>query len=295
MKKYIEVFEDFESSRDDVIFLNLDEVPISFDLATDYSYSFQGEKEVAGLTHANNKTRATATLCISSDGQILPPLINFIYKYAADSARTNPKKFDEKMNITKPYMVRFSESGFNKDSHLKEYIDKVILPWRANMTKELVLLLDQAPCHISKDLTSYLDSIRMTYLFIPSGGTHIFQPLDVMINKPFKDKLREFYLSWLERQVSQENVKVVTPPQPAIILDWIVGGLKEIDSLLVQDSFKVTGVLDTLAGNYIEEKLTDKLSTIYEMYLNEEEREYLNEIDRLLENYYVEQELTISN
>ena len=54
--------------------------------------------------------------------------------------------------------------------------------------------------HISFDIIRYLVSLKINYVFIPKGLTSILQPLDVSVNRTFKDALRHCYVKALYMQ-----------------------------------------------------------------------------------------------
>ena len=109
---------------------------------------------------------------ICSNGHYLPPLVG-IYQYGAKSGRGSPKKFEHLQNITRPYMLRFTESGFTKDHIIVEYLKKVVLPYQERTNKKICLLFDQAPSHTTSVVKDFLDENQVTYLFIPSGATYL--------------------------------------------------------------------------------------------------------------------------
>ena len=196
---YLDILQKLQKTlpEDGPIYINFDEVPFFFDPSIDYTYNQKGEKSIEILSHKNKKTRVTVMPCICSNGHSLPPLFVFVYKYSGKSQRTFPIKYENLKNLTRPYMVRFNESGFTNENIILEYIQKVIIPYQQRMKKEVRLIFDQAPSHMTSKVKDYLDSKRIYYLHIPTGTTHLFQPLDVVINKPLKDNVRRFYNTWI--------------------------------------------------------------------------------------------------
>jgi hypothetical protein len=171
-------------------------------------------------------------------------------------------------------MVRFTESGFNNEAIIIEYLDKVILDWKSKLNKEMVLIFDQAKCHISEKVRKHLDELRLTYILIPAGGTYLFQPLDVALNRPFKEHLRKFYLSWLDNEVAVKNIKVLTCPEIEKIIDWSLRAISDFNSLKVIESFSLTGVIGNIQDLFDDCQLNIKLQILLDAYIvGEEERE----------------------
>ena len=54
--------------------------------------------------------------------------------------------------------------------------------------------MDLAPSHKDKDILHYMANNDINYVFLTPGSTRYLQPLDVGINKVFKQKLKEKYL-----------------------------------------------------------------------------------------------------
>jgi hypothetical protein len=50
--------------------------------------------------------------------------------------------------------------------------------------------------HEKEPIKARLKAEGILFDYIPAGCTSFLQPLDVMINKPFKDKLREKFQGW---------------------------------------------------------------------------------------------------
>ena len=139
------------------------------------------------------------------------------------------------------------------------------------MRREIVLLIDQAGPHSSAAFTKFLDNKRMFYLFLPAGMTHVFQPLDVVINRPLKVELRKIYLSWLETIVLTSNVRRILPPKESQVLDWVFHAMKIITSELIFTSFTATGVLSNLKQLYYTNTLNERLQSMLCDYLHEDD------------------------
>ena len=62
-----------------------------------------------------------------------------------------------------------------------------------------MLVWDCFRAHLMDEIKKHANNVYRTDLATISGGlTSILQPLDVSINKPFKDKLREKLGQWLQ-------------------------------------------------------------------------------------------------
>lgn len=105
-------------------------------------------------------------LACLGDGTKLPPYVVF-------KRKTLPKN----LNFPKEVVVRCQAKG---------WMDKqLVQDWRKSM-----LVWDSFRAHLSKPVRSTLRSINTECVVIPGGMTSMLQPLDVSINKPFKDRMR---------------------------------------------------------------------------------------------------------
>ena len=60
-----------------------------------------------------------------------------------------------------------------------------------------MLVLDAFSCHKFNDVKALLRRNNTDLVIIPGGMTLLLQPLDVSINKPFKDGLRRCWSDWI--------------------------------------------------------------------------------------------------
>lgn len=56
---------------------------------------------------------------------------------------------------------------------------------------------DSFRAHLSDNVKRVLKNSRTDVAVIPGGMTSLLQPLDVGVNKPFKDNLRQYWNEWM--------------------------------------------------------------------------------------------------
>ena len=181
-----------------VIFLNIDEVPIFLDMSPTRTYHAKGARMVEVKRSKGGKMLSTALLAVFSTGLKLP--IYWVSKGSTDV------DIDEDL---KPYIIsRSGNSGWMDTILFKDWIKRLftnlILPEKTH----LILILDRARIHSAEEVLSKINmKVNSSHFFIPSGCTFLLQPLDVGINKPFKDKIRERFNQWFKDEGSKENNK----------------------------------------------------------------------------------------
>jgi hypothetical protein len=300
---YFDKIQEILSWKDDsIVFLNVDEVPLYFDMSNDYTFHFKGEKQIKVISHTNAKTRLTFMPCISNRGDVLPPLFTAIYSYAAKSDRKCPIKYENLTNQTSPYMLRFCASGMNNEEIFSDYILKVIKPWKEEKHLNPVLVFDEAGSHLTEKVQKALAESQILPLVIPGGATSLSQPLDVEINKPIKSMIRKDYTNWLESRakIVQGNMD---SPELLTIIDWSLNALASLSENQTSKSFISTGISQDLCELYQADLLHQRLSQLIDEHLAviQSERELLDDIEDLysdstiqtLQKLSFEQELEI--
>ena len=84
---------------------------------------------------------------------------------------------------------------------------------------------------------------------IPGGLASLVQPLDVCLNKPFKDRLREKWMTWM-----MSGEKTFTPggqlraASLVTVCQWVKELWQELSKEMVECSFKKCGISNALDG-----------------------------------------------
>ena len=84
------------------------------------------------------------------------------------------------------------------ESGVKIWIEKV---WRARpggfANTQSLLVWDSFSAHLTDTVKQQLRENKAATAVLPSGLTSLVQPLDVCLNKPFKDCLWEKWMTWM--------------------------------------------------------------------------------------------------
>jgi hypothetical protein len=218
----------------------MDEVPVYFDMTRGTTYNIRGEKNIHVIKTLGHKKRCTVVLCIIEDGRKLPPLI--IYKSKSETS------FFNSMGSANRFVVRNNANGWITEPLMIAWLERVFLNLQVRKSELRYLIMDKCSVHEKEPIRNRLKSEGILFDYIPGGCTSFLQPLDVMINKPFKDKLRrQFEGCFTTKGFSEENK---TPkgylkcPPYELMNQWIFEAWESIDAKLCQDSFKYCSKLN---------------------------------------------------
>jgi len=172
---------------------NVDETAIYLDMPPNYTLEKKGVKEVLLKTTGCEKLRLTEMLAATADGRKLPPLLNL-------KRKTLPK-LDM---FLKDIIVRVQEKVWMTEELTLEWL-KIVMSRRpgAFLNQPSMLVLDAFKGHVTDTVKNQLCKMKIELVVISGGMTSVLQPMDVSINKPFKDRLRQQYLTWIADPVRE--------------------------------------------------------------------------------------------
>ena len=219
---------------------NTDQTPVFFDMPSNYTINEKGAKEVRLRTTGGEKMRMTVMLAITADGRKLPPYIIF-------KRKTIPKG----ERFPKGAVIRAQEKGWMTNELMVDWIRCVWLRRPgALLNLPNMLVLDAFRGHLTEEVKSILKRNKTDQVVIPGGMTSQLQPLDVSINKPFKDNLRRHYDAWLSRDdlaiTPAGNIKRASLSQ---VTSWVLAAWEEIPEAMVAKSFKKCCISNALDGS----------------------------------------------
>ena len=218
---------------------SMDETPLTFDMSANKTVDKCGTKTVLVKTTGHEKLGLTCVLAVTADGAKLPPLIVF-----------KRKKIPASMRFVPGVIVRANEKGWMDSDLTREWLHRV---WNkrpgASICKRSMLVWDSFRAHLTQENKDAAENIKTDLNVIPGGLTSILSPLDVAINKPFKDRMKEQWAEWMfsgkARKTAGGNL---AKPDLQLVVKWVKEAWDPIPVEVVKKSFLKCGISNELDG-----------------------------------------------
>ena len=185
------------------LIVNSDQTAVVYGPGSKLTWAPRGSKQVS-LIGADEKRAFTALLSISANGYALP--IQAVFEGLTDKSCPNP---------VAPHYADCIEAGFHfvpsekKGNHwsnqrtMQRFVNEILAPYldaqklcisRPQSQKSL-WIIDVWSVHRSNEFIGWMRDNHPTILidFVPGGCTGVGQPLDVGINRPFKQSIKVSY------------------------------------------------------------------------------------------------------
>jgi len=177
----------------DSYFFNLDETKWYNINASSTTIHIKGTGSAKININGNDKEGFTLKLIINRAGLLLPPIV-------IAKGRTNIclRKYDIPDNIIGTY----SNNGWTNYGIMIIALDQIS---KVTNGRDSVLVLDKYPAHVGTVIEEYAALKKIKLIYIPTGLTYKFQPLDVLINGILKQKSK--YL-WRQEVTMNPNLKI---------------------------------------------------------------------------------------
>ena len=244
-------FEDIKNKRineniDTII--SVDETPLFFNMPKIKRDIHRGVREIILETQKQEEVEVSVILSVSSDGNKLPPFV--IFKRWGKKEIEEEKKLKELAVVKRGHIfLEFNERAYNNDEIMEKWFQKVYWPYlfKNSETGRGLILLDMESSHLTKKTLELLNSKNQCFCLIPAGLTRIVQPLDVKINHPFKNTLKEIH-----NKVCNELGKNCDNIKKEVLLDWIVNCWYDdviVKKQEIYDTFKYCGISNNIDGS----------------------------------------------
>ena len=218
---------------------NMDETPMTFDLPSNRTVNAAGAKSVLVKTTGHEKSHFTVVLSCLADGSKLPPVIIF-------KRKTLPKG----MKFPSGVLIRPHPKGWMDENGTKDWLENVWNKRQGGLLKKPAMLIwDMFSAHKTDDVKKLAKKINTSLAVIPGGLTSVLQPLDVSLNKPFKDKLRTMWSDWMISGTG-ESTKSGNLKKPGIdlVAQWVKVAWDTIPPEMIKKSFQKCCISNALDG-----------------------------------------------
>jgi len=255
----------YEIGRYDLAHIvNMDQTPLPFEYLSGKTYARKGDKTIwaKSIRGGWDKRQATLLLTAFGDGKgRVKPLI--IFKGTENLARQETYYGEERKHYDSRVVVWFNPKGYSNTQTTLRWIQELLLPglhpagfgpriWSGgpSLLQELpskkpqpsLIALDAATFHHSPEVLTLLKKHDITPSLIPGGCTSLIQVLDVSVNKPLKELIRN-ELDTVMESMGQEaldaldNASASAIGRRRIIMTHAVGAAWERVSLLSDSGF----------------------------------------------------------
>lgn len=186
--------------------------------------------------------------------------------------------------VNKKIVVCCQENEWCTEDIFADWIKNIFIPYQNSLNEKCLLIFDMATSHVSKFSIDVLKKHDINYVTISAGMTPINQPLDIAVNKTFKDHIK---LLFEKERLFYDNIlpKMKLDKARINLLKYInnLWNIEEcITNSIIINGFKKSGII---GNNYLskdEEKIRE--GYIYDLGLNNN----LETLDDLADEYNLE-------
>ena len=164
---------------------NMDETPVPYDLPVRNTLSRVGARTVS-VRGSRVSQRLSAALCCVKDGTKLPPLIIL-------QGTANGRIARSRHTFPQGAVYSVQENAWMDEASMLRWVEEVWRPFALAKQTPTLLILDEFIAHKTAQVRAAIAECGTHVLYIPPSYTWILQPLDVGVNKPFKDYMRQQY------------------------------------------------------------------------------------------------------
>lgn len=176
-----------DNEYDDDCIVNMDETNVPFEVKVNKTLHKIGGRTVSIKTNGSAH-RCTVFLACTKSGRKLPPYIVFKAKPNGRVVRSL-----NTLNAGAKYTVQ--ENAWCDQAVMLDWIQQVWRPFALEMNRPTYLILDEFKVHHTGATLRALQDVGTEIDFIVAGYTSRLQVMDVGVNKPFKDYMRQVYLN----------------------------------------------------------------------------------------------------
>lgn len=204
-KKYVEKVSNVVTTFQipDSLIINWDQTGCQLIPGGDWTMDQRRAQQVS-ITGLDDKRQITLLLAITKSGSLLSPQL--IYPGKSDRCLPKGVVFPSSWDIT------FTESHRSNEETMVRFV--IIIPYvngireslpLSKCNQEAVTIFDVYKAHQSPKLLELLKQNTIIPLFVPACSTDKFQPLDLAVNREYKEILKGHFHDWYTKKVCDDT------------------------------------------------------------------------------------------
>ena len=118
-----------------------------------------------------------------------------------------------------------------------------------------LLVLDSYPAHRTQEVREALLECNVDVVYIPGGCTPLAQPVDVSIAKPFKDAMRDNWVTWMREDRPLTAAGNLTQPTRQDVISWVGRAWHSVRPDIIVTAFKRCAISNAMDGSEDDQTL----------------------------------------
>jgi hypothetical protein len=222
---------------------NFDETNVFFSPECKRTLARKGDRTVSAL-RADSSQRCSVMVGVSCSGHKFPPYIIYKGRNTLGGTINRQMKKVESMAAEVDVYEGFptslfyavQEHGWMTSDLMVDWVEKVYRPWCRTKTGPTILILDEFTGHQTKEVRDAVVDCGGFVEYIPGGYTWKLQVMDVGLNKPFKDRIRDEYDRWFFANECQGK------PHRDNIARWVKASFDSITTTNINNTWRHVGI-----------------------------------------------------
>jgi len=236
----------------DALVINWDQTGVNMVPGGAWTMEEQGSQQVP-IHGMDDKRQITVLLAVTKSGVLLPPQVI----YAGKTDRCLPKDV-----FPVDWDVTCTETHWSNETSMVQFIDKVVVSYvnrvreglpLSQCDQQAVAIFDVYKSHQSPSVISKLKENGITPLFVQACCTDRLQPLDLTVNRSYKELLKQRFHDWYTAQLLETmdgdaeefTVDLKTSTIKPVHAQWLVSTHQEIGTRrdVIRCGFEKAGLL----------------------------------------------------
>lgn len=210
--------------------INMDQTPVWFSFNAKRTLDLIRKRTIHVRKSTNDTKRATFAMTVTASGRILTPYMVFKGKAGAC--------IETREVIPRDQFYACQENAWMDERVMLLWVSKVLKPYVEQALDGIVplIFLDKYRCHMMQSVVEQIQELGVEVQHIPGGCTGLVQPVDVGVNKPFKNRVWDRWESWMIADGLLSGT--TTPPTRQLIAEWCSDCFKTLDADMIRNAWR---------------------------------------------------------